>query len=112
MDQCALHLRLFCLLTPEDDKLLEDIEKTTFRYFVEQVNPTTGLVKDRANVRSKENNTVASIAATGFGLTALCIGNQRNYITLPDARIRAQDALRFLLKKVPTIAGSFITTRT
>ncbi len=94
-------------LKPDDDAVLEEIEKVTFRYFVEQVNPATGLVRDRSNVRAQENNTVASIAATGFGLTALCIGTQRNYISLPDARNRVLAALRFLLKKVPHHRGFF-----
>lgn len=106
-DVCAATAPVPTTLKPDDDTLLEEIEKVTFRYFVEQVNPDTGLVKDRANVRTKENNTVASIASTGFGLTALCIGAQRNYISLAEARTRAQAALRFLLRKVPHHRGFF-----
>lgn len=106
-DSCTATAPVPTTLTPDDDTLLEEIERATFRFFVEQVNPDTGLVKDRANVRAKENNTVASIASTGFGLTALCIGAQRNYISLPEARSRAQAALRFLLRKVPHHRGFF-----
>jgi hypothetical protein len=106
-DACSAPAPSLTALTPEDDPLLEEIEKANFRYFVEQVNPATGLVKDRTNVRAKENNTVASIAATGFGLTALCIGTERKYISLPEARSRVQAALRFLLKKVPNHRGFF-----
>ncbi|HLH08089.1 MAG TPA: glucoamylase family protein [Terriglobales bacterium] len=94
-------------LTPDDDPLLDEIEKATFQYFLDQANPQTGLVKDRANVRAAETNNIASIAATGFGLTALCIGSQRGYISLPDARTRVQAALRFLWKKVPNHRGFF-----
>ena len=61
-------------LASEDDQLLEEVEKAHFQFFWEQANPQTGLVKDRANVRSGDNGIVASLAATGFGLTALCIG--------------------------------------
>ena len=106
-DACSATPPVLTALTPDDEGLLEEIEKATFRYFVEQVNPETGLVRDRANVRAKENNTVASIASTGFGLTALCIGTQRNYISLLDARTRVAAALRFLLKKVPNHRGFF-----
>ncbi len=94
--------------SPEDDQLLEDLEKANFLYFWEQGNPQTGLVKDRANARSSSDTSiVASIAATGFGLTALCIGHQRNFIPLADARDRALATLRFLWKKLPTHRGFF-----
>jgi hypothetical protein len=94
-------------LKPEDDAFLEELEQANFCYFMEQVNPETGLVKDRATAFEPENNVVASIAATGFGLTALCIGSQRNYISLPDARTRVHNALRFLARKVPHHRGFF-----
>jgi hypothetical protein len=94
--------------SPEDDQLLDEIEKANFQYFWEQGNPQTGLVKDRANARASSDNTiVASIAATGFGLTALCIGHQRNFVSLNDARDRVLATLRFLWKKLPTHRGFF-----
>jgi hypothetical protein len=91
----------------EDDQLLEEIEKDSFLYFWEQANPQTGLVKDRSNVRSADNSIVASVAATGFGLTALCIGQKRGFVSLPEARERALTSLRFLWKKLPTHRGFF-----
>jgi hypothetical protein len=42
---------------------------------------------------------VASIAATGFGLTALCIGGQRGWITSAQARERTRNTLRFFANK-------------
>src|SRR5258708_31738738 len=60
-------------ISPEDDKLLNDLEKANFQYFWEQTNPKTGLARDRCNVQTGDGGTVGSIAATGFGLTALCI---------------------------------------
>ena len=95
-------------LTAEDDALLEELEGANFLYFLEQANPATGLVRDRANVRTPNNNdVVASIAATGFGLTALAIGQQRGYISLPEARDRALAALRFISRKLPSHRGFF-----
>jgi hypothetical protein len=85
------------VLTGADDQLLEEIERANFLYFWEQSNPQTGLIKDRCNVRANNDTTVAaSIAATGFGLTALCIGEKRGYVSLNDARNRALTMLRFL----------------
>src|ERR1700687_138984 len=63
-------------LAPADDQFLEELEKAGFAYFWEQSDPHTGLVKDRnavnADKRAQNKEIVASIAATGFGLTALC----------------------------------------
>jgi hypothetical protein len=94
-------------LSPADDALLEEVEKANFLYFWEQGNPQTGMVKDRCNVRTNDTGVVASIAATGFGLTALCIGQKRGYISLSDARERVVASLRFLWKKLPTHRGFF-----
>ena len=95
------------VLSPDDDQFLGDIEKASFLYFWEQANPQTGLVKDRCNTRTADTGVVASIAATGFGLTALCIGDERGYVSRADARGRAAAALRFLAKKLPTHRGFF-----
>jgi len=94
-------------LSPEDEQLLDELEKANFLFFWEQANSQTGLVKDRANVRSTDTSIVASIAATGFGLTALCIGHRRNFISMVEARDRVLAALRFLWKKLPTHRGFF-----
>ncbi len=102
-------------LSPEDDALLDEIERACFLYFWEQADPETGLVRDRCNVRRPVSTEVASIAATGFGLTALCIGQKRGYISFIDARDRAMDTLRFLARTMPTHRGfyhHFINVRT
>ncbi len=90
-----------------DDQLLEDIEKQSFLFFWEQASPQTGLIKDRCNTQKTDTTTVASIAATGFGLTALCIGEKRGYVPLADVRERVLMTLRFLWKKMPTHRGFF-----
>jgi hypothetical protein len=94
-------------LSQDDDQFLEDLEKAEFLFFQEQANPQTGLVKDRCNVHSPDSGVVASIAATGFGLTALCIGEKRGFISLAEARERVLTALRFLWKKLPSHRGFF-----
>jgi hypothetical protein len=94
-------------LSEADDAFLEELEKTNFAYFFEQASEETGLVKDRCRVTGPDNTTVASIAATGFGLTALCIGHKRGYINLADARGRVLTTLRSLWNKLPTHRGFF-----
>jgi hypothetical protein len=94
-------------LSEDDDRFLEELEHANFLYFWEQANPDSGLVKDRCKVPGPDNAVVASIAATGFGLTALCIGHKRGYIGLDEARERAAVTLRFLWKKLTTHRGFF-----
>jgi hypothetical protein len=94
-------------LSHEDDTFLDELEKANHLYFWEQVNPSTGLVKDRSKAHAPDNGIVASIAATGFGLTALSIAQERGWISLSDARERVLTTLRFLWKKMPTHRGFF-----
>jgi hypothetical protein len=95
------------VLSPEDDKFLNDLESANFSYFWEQANPKTGMVKDRCNLHTNDEGIVASIAATGFGLTALCIGNQRGLVSRSAALERVFATLRFLWKKLPNHRGFF-----
>src|SRR6267378_1857626 len=64
-------------LSSEDQSFLEDLERRSFRYFWEEADPNTGLVPDRARTDGspldENHRNVASSAATGFGLTGLCI---------------------------------------
>jgi hypothetical protein len=95
------------ILTPSDDAFLEELERANFLYFWEQTNPDTGLVKDRCNVRASDNRVLGSIASTGFGLTALCIGENRGYVSYAQARDRTLATLRFLWKKLHNQRGFF-----
>jgi hypothetical protein len=95
-------------ISPDDDRFLEDVEKASFLFFWEQTDPKTGLVKDRANARiNQDQGIVASIAATGFGLTAMCIGHKRGYASALPIVLRVVDALEFLWKKMPTHRGFY-----
>ncbi len=92
-------------LAPEDDAFLEELEKANFQFFWEQADPESGLVKDRCNVRAADKGIVASIAATGCGLTAICIGQKRGYVSYQEARNRVLTTLRFLWKAMPNHRG-------
>ena len=94
-------------ISPQDDQLLDEIEKSNFQYFWEQTNPKTGLVKDRCNVQVNDNGIVGSIAATGFGLTALCIGEKRGFVSRSAAQERVLAALECFWAKLPNHRGFF-----
>jgi len=90
-----------------DDALLQQIEAANFQFFWEQADPDTGIVRDRCNIRTFEKGDLGSIAATGFGLTALCIGENRGFVSYADAKRRAVNSLRYLWKKLPNHRGFF-----
>jgi hypothetical protein len=94
-------------LSPQDEQFLNGLEQACFLFFWEQANPKTGLIRDRCNIHINESNTVASIASSGFGLTALCIAVERGFISRTDARLRIIASLSFLWHKVPTHRGFF-----
>jgi len=94
-------------LSPEDDQFLNDLEHANFLFFWEQANPQNGLIKDRCNVRNNDTSLAASIASVGFGLTAICIGQKRGFVSYEDARRRAVSTLSFIWHKLPTHRGFF-----
>ena len=69
---------------------LDDLERRTFDWFWDLANPANGLVPDRWPSKS-----FCSIAAVGFGLTALPIGVERGWISRVQARERTLTTLRF-----------------
>ena len=86
----------------EDQAFLEDLSQRSFRYFIEQAGAESGLVLDRAQTNGNPSGErIASTAATGFGLTALCIGSKRGWISPAAAREQTLKTLRFLRYKVP-----------
>ena len=94
-------------ISAADDQFLNQLEQANFLFFWEQANPQTGLIKDRCNVRTNDTSLSASIASTGFGLTAICIGEKRGFISYPMARLRVVQTLSFLWHKLPTHRGFF-----
>jgi hypothetical protein len=94
-------------LTESDEVLLDELERASFLFFVEQANPETGIVRDRFNVRAPDKSDLGSIAATGFGFTGLCIGDRRGWISPKEARDRAVAGLRFLWNRMPNHRGFF-----
>jgi len=86
--------------TRDEDEFLESIERTTFQFFWNETNPVTGLVKDRSHADGTDQRNAASIAATGFGLTAHCIADQRGWEQRMEIRDRVRNTLRFVATRV------------
>jgi hypothetical protein len=90
-----------------DDQLLDEIQRGSFQFFWNETNPATGQVKDRALLNGNDTRTMSSIAATGFALTALCIGDSRGFAKHIDITGRVRNTLRFLHDKVPNVHGFY-----
>jgi hypothetical protein len=99
------------LLSDDDIAFLEDMEHAACLFFSEQVDPASGQVLDRAACKNPtgalDSHFVSSIAATGFGLTALCISDSRNYFPTDRLKKQAITALQFHLDKMPNEHGFF-----
>ena len=98
-------------LSTQDHAFLEDLQRRSFQYFWEQADPNTGLVADRARADASEldenHRNVGSIAATGFGLSALCIGAERGWVDRTKARERTRNTLRFFATRAYEQHGWF-----
>ena len=70
------------------DPVLADLHRRTFRYFWDTAHPVTGLAPD-----NWPQPNFASIAATGFALTAYCIGAASGYVGRGQAARRALTTL-------------------
>ncbi len=98
-------------LSGADEAFLDDLQHKLFQYFWELADPQTGIVPDRARTDGSalddNHRNVGSIAATGFGLTALCIGAERKWIETDRAIERTRITLRFFADRAYQQRGWF-----
>ncbi len=88
-------------VSKQADQLLDEMEERGCQFFYNEASPKTGLVRDRAAATGISSSRVASIAATGFGLSALCIAAERGYLRRSDCEERVEKTLAFLLEECP-----------
>jgi len=90
-----------------DEQLLDEIQRAAFSFFWDEASPNTGQVKDRALADGNDSKKMSSIAATGFGLTSLCIGDLREYRKHAEILERVRKTLKFLANDLPNEHGFF-----
>ena len=76
--------------TPASDAELERLQRDSFGYFLQEVNPANGLVIDKT-----APNWPASIAATGLALATYPIAVERGFMSRAAAIARTLATLRF-----------------
>jgi hypothetical protein len=74
-----------------DEQLLNLIQQQTFKYFYDFAHPACGLARER-----NTSGDVVTIGGSGFGLMALIVGMERNFITREEGLIRLDKILDFL----------------
>ena len=95
---------------PKDDgEMLDDLSRRSFRYFWDNADPGSGLFPDRApgDCSRRKGEVVASVAASGFGLTGYCLAAERGWAPRDELKERTRKALRFFAKSSPHKNGWF-----
>jgi hypothetical protein len=107
----APHRRNDFPLSAEEEFFLGEMQSAACLYFYEQADPASGQVLDRSFNKNPNGaldaRRITSIAATGFGLTGLCIADKRGYLPFVDIRARVLATLDFHLNKMEHQHGFF-----
>ncbi len=74
-----------------DEALLTKVQEQTFKYFWDFAHPNSGLTRER----NTSGNTV-TIGGSGFGLMAIMVGVERNFISRAEAINRYEKIVNFL----------------
>ncbi len=84
-----------------DSALLTLVEQQTFSYFWDLGDPTSGMARERAS------GTTVTTGGSGFGVMAMLVAVQRNFISRADALNRIMTIVNFLTTKASTYHGAF-----
>ncbi|MGB5418180.1 glucoamylase family protein [Algibacter sp.] len=85
------------VITPLTDQEMMDLtQKETFKYFWDFANSNSGAAKERYHPSNPTlNQNVVTTGGTGFGLMAILVGMERNYITKTEGVARLNKILNF-----------------
>ena len=80
-------------LSPKDARLLDKIQRRTFTYFWDFAHPDCGMARERT--RSKH---VVTSGGSGFGIMAILVATEREWITREETLVRMGKIVGFLEK--------------
>jgi hypothetical protein len=81
-----------------DSALLELVQKQTFRYFWDFAHPVSGMARERSNVSYGYGDETCTTGGTGFGVMAVIVASERQWITRDTAAKFLLKMVNFLLK--------------
>lgn len=82
-----------------DEQLLDSVQKQTFNYFWEGAEPTSGLARERIHlddIYPTHDKDIITIGGSGFGVMAILVGIEREFITREMGLERLEKAVDFL----------------
>ena len=85
-----------------DDSLLTLVQQQTFKYFWDFGHPVSGMARER----NTSGETVTT-GGTGFGIMAIPVAVNRNFITRADGLARVQKIVSFLKNNAQHFHGAF-----
>jgi hypothetical protein len=97
----AVFLLNGCSGNNQDEAILDRVQKETFNYFWEGAEPISGLARERIhldNIYPSHDKDIITIGGSGFGLMAILVGVERDFITRDQALSRYEKILTFLEK--------------
>ncbi|GAB2767062.1 glucoamylase family protein [Rhabdobacter roseus] len=81
-----------------DTALLELVQKQTFRYFWEYGHPVSAMARERSNVAFDYGNEVVTTGGTGFGIMAMIVAAERQWVPRDSVAERLLKMVKFLSK--------------
>ncbi len=85
-----------------DSALLTLVQQQTFKYFWDFGHPVCGMARER-----NTSGDVVTTGGSGFGIMAMLVGVQRNFISRTDALTRVSTIVNFLITKAQRYHGAF-----
>lgn len=82
-----------------DSALLDEVQYQTFNYFWEGAEPTSGMARERFHtddVYPENDKHIVTLGGTGFGVMAILVGIERDFISREEGFERLQQIVNFL----------------
>ena len=83
----------------EDTALFRKVQQQTFQYFWDGAEPLSGLAPERIhtdNVYPENDKNIVTSGGAGFGVMAVLVGIERNFVTRDAGRRQLEKIIRFL----------------
>ena len=88
-----------------DEEFLDMVQRSTFRYFWDWGDPTSGVARERW--QPNEGDKTNTIGGGGFGVMAILVGIERGFITREQGAERMLKITDFLANKIEKFHGAF-----
>lgn len=81
-----------------DNRLLDLVQKQTFRYFWDMAHPVSGMARERSTTSQNFGDNVVTTGGTGFGIMATVVAADRKFVSRKEAAYHTLKIVNFLLK--------------